>query len=60
MASAGNASERNGAGLNVLDLLTAQSKGNARGELVRKHDSLKAKMEALKKERIEQSKRGKR
>ena len=59
MATAGMAAEGDGAGVNVLDLLAAQTNENARAELVRKHDTLKLKMETLKKERVDQSKQEK-
>ena len=45
--------------VNVLDLLAAQEQEDKRAELVRRHDTLKARMDALKRQREEQSKQKK-
>ena len=45
--------------LNVLDVLAAQETENKRAELVRKHDTLRTKMDTLKRQREEQAKQKK-
>ena len=58
MAAMGSGSASNAApAVNILDLLAAQDNENARTELVRKHDTLKVKMDVLKQERQEQAKK---
>ena len=60
MAAMGSGSASNAApAVNILDLLAAQDNENARTELVRKHDTLKVKMDVLKQERQEQAKKKK-
>ena len=44
---------------NVLDMLAAKDNENARQAVVRKHDTLKDKIEQLKKERAEQARKRK-
>ena len=56
MATRGSGSASSAPAVNIIDLLAAQDSENARAELVRKHDTLKIKMDMLKKERAEQSK----
>ena len=53
--AAASSTETSDHGINVIDLLAAQDSENKRAELVRKHDTLKTKMETLRKERAEQS-----
>ena len=45
--------------VNVLDLLAAQEQEDKRAELVRRHDTLKTKMDTLKRQRDEQAKQKK-
>ena len=59
MAAMGSGSASSAPAVNVLDLLAAQDNENARTELVRKHDTLKVKMDVLKQERQEQAKKKK-
>ena len=45
--------------MNVLDLLAAQEQEDKRAELVRRHDTLKTRMDTLKRQREEQAKQKK-
>ena len=60
MAAMGSGSAGSAApAVNILDLLAAQDNENARTELVRKHDTLKVKMDLLREERQAQAKKKK-
>ena len=59
MAASSNGDATLGNGANVLDLLAATDSENKRAELVRKHDTLKVKMETLRNERAAQAKQKK-